>query len=130
LTLLAPLLGRPDRFGPTALVVALLQEKSRLFPDSICGNLVFRESLLKEKGFPPPFRVCYHLFGSPAPVIPGLLAPRDPEGTVSQAVSATRLVWLELFGDPPGSDGQVLCWGDYIVKTIINQYFYNYLPHF
>lgn len=63
----APLLRRPRRFGPTAFVISLLQEKSRGFPNSICWNLVFKEALMKEKGFPALFHVCYHLFASPAP---------------------------------------------------------------
>jgi|LakMenEpi03Aug12_release.lakeMendotaPanAssembly.Ray.scaffolds.fasta_scaffold235083_2 hypothetical protein len=96
--LVAALERGPDRFGSAAFVVALLQEKSWLLPDSVCGNLVFKESLEKEKGLSPWFCLCYHLFSCPAPRFSAPLMPRDSGRPVSQAVSEARWIGLRDFG--------------------------------
>ncbi len=108
LTLVAPLLRRPDRFGPTAFVVALLQEKSRVFPDSVLREPGFQRVSGEGKRILPPV----------SRVLPSVFKPCPRDSPFSRAswfrksrfsgVSETRLDGMRDSANRPEAAGGVV----------------------
>lgn len=111
---LPPVLRWTGRLGAPALVVALLKVKSLGFPNSVCGNLVFEESLIEEKPISSPFRVCDHLFVSPAPGTPPLF--RTPQFQMDRFSGGHRKA-VNRFGSHggPAGRGEQCCVGETVL---------------